>query len=307
MDIRADQLDGQLARQPLARCYLLAGEEPLQVLEAADAVRRTARAQGFDEREVFNAEAGFDWSQLAGAGATGSLFSARRILELHLSDKGPGKPGSAAISDYARAAPADDLLLIVAPALAASARRGAWYKAIAKAGVVVYAWRLPGARMARWINSRAAARGLALDAEATAALAAYTEGNLLAAAQETDRLALLYPDSTVGGAEISAVAHDHARFDIFDLPAKALDGDARGALKSLARLREEGVEAVAVTWALVNEIRTLYQAALAARARIAWTPSWADYSCRPPVNARSRQRPPPPIRRSWRGSCVMRH
>lgn len=266
MDIRAEQFADEFRRHPLARCYLIAGTEPLQVLEAADAVRARARAEGFDEREVLHAEPGFDWSELATAGATQSLFSARRILELHLGDKGPGKPGSAAIVDYAKKAPDDTLLLIIAPGLAANARKTAWYKAIAKAGAVSYAWPLPAARMSAWISQRANSRQLSLDDDGAAMLAEQNEGNLLAAAQEIDRLALLYPDTRVGAAEVKASASDSARFDIFDLPTKAMNGDTAGALKSLSRLRAEGVDAVPITWALVNDIRTLYQASLAARA-----------------------------------------
>lgn len=267
MDIRAEQFEREFARQPLARCYLLAGTEPLQVLEAADVVRRRARSEGFDEREVLHAEPGFDWSELASAGATQSLFSARRVLELHLPDKGPGKPGSAAIVDYAKKAPDDTLLLIVAPGLAASARKTAWYKAIAKAGVVSYAWPLPATRMTAWIEQRATGRQLSLAPEAAELLAEQNEGNLLAAAQEIDRLALLYPDTQVATEDVAAAAIDSSRFDIFDLPTKAVSGDTVGALRSLARLKAEGVDAVPITWALVNDIRTLYQASLAARAR----------------------------------------
>ncbi|MES1924815.1 DNA polymerase III subunit delta [Salinisphaera sp. T31B1] len=266
MDVRADQFPRQLETQPLARCYLLAGDEPLQVLEAADALRAAARSQGYDEREVLHAEAGFDWGQLASAGASLSLFSDKRILELHLTDKGPGKPGSAALIEYAKNAPDSTLLIVIATPLAASARKSAWYKAIAKAGVVMYAWPLPAARMAQWIEKRAAGHGLRMDADAVALLAEHTEGNLLAAAQEIDRLALLHADTPIGSAEIAAAASDHARFDIFDLPAKALAGDRAGALHSLSRLRAEGVDAVPITWALVREVRLVYQAALAARA-----------------------------------------
>lgn len=265
MELRADQFQRQLDNQPLARCYLLAGDEPLQVLEAADALRAAARVQGFDEREVLHAESGFDWGQLASAGASLSLFSDKRLLELHLTDKGPGKPGGAAITEYAKNAPDTTLLLILATPLAASARKSAWYKALVKAGVAMYAWPLPGARMAQWVDQRARSRNLTLDRDAVALLAEQTEGNLLAAAQEIDRLALLHPEGPIGAAEIAAAASDHSRFGIFDLPAKAMAGDAAGALRTLSRLRAEGVDAVPITWALVREIRLLYQAALAAR------------------------------------------
>lgn len=266
MDVRADQFQRQLDNQPLARCYLLAGDEPLQVLEAADALRAAARGQGFSEREVLHAEPGFDWGQLASAGASLSLFSDKRILELHLNDKGPGKPGSAAIVEYAKAAPESTLLIIIATPLAPSARKAAWVKAIAKAGVVMIAWPLPGARMGQWIERRASARGVRMDNDAVTLLAEHTEGNLLAASQEIDRLALLHAGTTVSADDVASAASDHARFDIFDLPAKALAGDAAGALHSLSRLRAEGTDAVPITWALVREIRLLYQAALASRA-----------------------------------------
>lgn len=266
MELRPDQFQRQLENQPLARCYLLAGDEPLQVLEAADALRAAARAQGFDEREVLHAEPGFDWGQLASAGASLSLFADKRLLELHLTDKGPGKPGSAAITEYAKNAPDTTLLLILATPLAANARKSAWYKAIVKAGVAMYAWPLPGSRMAQWVDQRSRSRNLTLDRDAVALLAEQTEGNLLAAAQEIDRLALLHPHDTIGAAEIEAAASDHSRFGIFDLPAKAMAGDAAGALRTLSRLRAEGVDAVPITWALVREIRLLYQAALAVRA-----------------------------------------
>ncbi|WP_423822875.1 DNA polymerase III subunit delta [Salinisphaera sp. SPP-AMP-43] len=266
MEIRAEDFETEFARHPLARAYLVAGIEPLQVVEAADAVRRRARHEGFDERDILHAESGFDWGQLATAGATQSLFAARRIIELHLPDKGPGKPGSAAITDFLKQDAPDTLLLIVAPGLAGSARKSAWYKAVAKAGVASYAWPLPASRMTAWIERRAEGRDLRLTREAAQLLATQNEGNLLAAAQEIDRLALLYPEASVDHEAVAAAASDHARFDIFDLPTKALDGDLAGALKSLTRLRAEGVDAVPITWALVNDLRTLYQAALAARA-----------------------------------------
>lgn len=265
MDIRAEDFAKEFARHPLARVYLIAGQEPLQVIEAADAVRQRARDEGFDERDILHVESNFDWSQLQNVGATQSLFASRRVIELHLPDKGPGKTGSRAITDFIKQASPDTLLLIMAPGLAASARKSAWYKAVGQAGVTSYAWALPASRMLAWVEQRARQRQLDLTHEASELLAMQNEGNLLAAAQEIDRLWLLYPDMRVDRKAVEASASDHARFDIFDLPTKALDGDTAGAIRSLYRLRAEGVDAVPITWALVNDLRTLYQASLAAR------------------------------------------
>src|SRR5699024_10980505 len=123
-----EQLAQQLDRGNLARVYLLAGPESLLVLEAADAVRARARAAGFDEREVLHAEAGLDWNQVVQAGASLSLFAERRIIELHLPEKGPGKQGGAALAQYVAHADDNTLLLVIATPAASTVRKSAWYK-----------------------------------------------------------------------------------------------------------------------------------------------------------------------------------
>lgn len=261
MELKPEQLPADLRRHGLRPAYLLAGEEPLLVHEAADAVRAAARAAGHDERDVLHAEPGFDWSQLAAAGDNLSLFASRRLIELHLPDKGPGKPGADALGRYLDDPPADTVLIVLAPGLASNQRRNAWYKQLAGAGAAVYAWPLPATALPDWIERRAAGRGVTLTSDAVAVLAALTEGNLLAAAQEIDRLALLFPDTTVDADAMREAGADAARFAVFDLPAKALAGDAEGAVRSLLRLREEGVDAVPVLAALTRELRLLHRLA----------------------------------------------
>src|SRR5699024_9897178 len=123
-------------------------------------------------------------------------------------------------------------------------RKGAWYKKLAAAGTTLFAWPVERRQLPGWIRQRTAGRGLQLTGEAVELLADLTEGNLLACAQEIDRLALLHGNNQVSADDVTAAAGDHARFGIFDLPAKALDGDAAGALRSLERLRQEGVDDV---------------------------------------------------------------
>jgi len=265
-ELHPEQLTRQLQHSPLAPVYLLAGTEPLLVLEAARAVRAKARQAGFGERDVLHVEPGFDWARLTTAGASMSLFAERRIIELHLPDKGPGKAGSAALLDYIKQPATDTLLLVIAPQLTTSVRKNAWYKKLGAAGVVMFAWPVERRQLPNWIRQRAGNHGLQPTADACELLADYTEGNLLACAQEIDRLALLHGQGPLSGADVSAAAGDQARFDIFDLPAKALDGDTAGALRTLQRLREEGVDAVPILWTLVRETRLLYRVARASRA-----------------------------------------
>lgn len=264
-ELRPEQLAQQLNRGPLAPVYLLAGPEALLVLEAADTVRGKAREAGFTEREVLHVEASFDWNQLAQVGNSLSLFAERRIIELHLPEKGPGKNGSKALTEYIKQLNNDTLLLVIAPLTAATIRKSAWYKKLSVAGAAMFAWPIERRQLPSWIRQRARGCNLQLSTDATELLAGLTEGNLLACAQEIDRLALLYGSQQINADDVAAAAGDQARFGIFDLPAKALDGDAAGALRSLERLRQEGVDDVPILWALVRETRLLYRAANAAR------------------------------------------
>lgn len=265
-ELRPEQVAQHLSRQPLAPIYLLAGMEPLLVVEAADRVRAKAQEQGFSEREVLHVESGFDWGELATAGASMSLFAERRIIELHLPEKGPGRDGSAALTEYAKRPDDDIVLLVIAPSLESKSRKNAWYKKLSAAGAVMFAWPVERGQLPGWIKQRAQSRNLQLAPDACELLADFTEGNLLACAQEIDRLALLYAEQKVTAEDVTDAAGDQARFGIFDLPAKALGGDANGALRTLERLQEEGVDEVPILWALARETRLLYRVARATRA-----------------------------------------
>ncbi|NNC24519.1 DNA polymerase III subunit delta [Salinisphaera sp. USBA-960] len=265
MEIAPDRLADKLDGSQLASIYLIGGSEPLQVVEAADAVRAAARRHGFDEREIHHAEPGFDWDRIRSAGATGSLFANKQCIELHIPSQGPGKTGAAALKEIANKPPADTIILIVAPSLQGNARQSAWYKALSSAGIAVFAWPVSGNALRSWLNNRAHAAGVTLAEDAVALLAERTEGNLLAASQQIDRLALTTPGETIDATTIEAVAGDDAHFDMFALTARAVDGDRAGAIRVLRRLRTEGTDPVPITWALVREIRLLYRAAVAAR------------------------------------------
>ena len=265
-ELRPEQLRQQLARSALAPVYLLAGMEPLPVLEAADAVRARAREEGFTEREVLHVEAGFDWLRLTEISASRSLFAERRIIELHLPEKGPGREGGKALTEQVQRPDPDTLLLVIAAPVESKVRKNAWYKKLGTAGVASFAWPIERRQLPDWIRRRAARHELQPDAQACELLADLTEGNLLACAQEIERLAMLHGSGPISAEAVRQSADDQARFGLFDLPAKALDGDAEGALRSLARLREAGVDDVPILWMLVRETRLLYRAARATKA-----------------------------------------
>ncbi|CAN5290561.1 DNA polymerase III subunit delta [soil metagenome] len=260
MKISPDQLPGRLARG-LAPVYLVAGDEPLLVMEACDAIRGTARAAGFSERELIVAERGYNWTALEGRSANLSLFAAKRILEIRLPTGKPGSEGAAALARLAEGGLDDTLLLVVTPKLEGGARLPAWAKSLDRAGAFIQVWPVDASRLPRWIDTRMRARGLHPAREAVELLAERVEGNLLAADQEIEKLLLLAGPGAVDVDAVRRVVADSARFDVWQLVDAALIGEAARALRILEGLRAEGVEPVFILWALVRELRALATAA----------------------------------------------
>lgn len=233
---------------------MVCGEEPLLVQEAADAWRAKAREEGFTEREVLYVESGFDWSRLAQAGASLSLFSSLRRIELHLGDKGPGKEGSEALLAFVAEASPDVALLIIAGAMDKNARKTKWFTTLEQQAALVYAWPVKNDDYPRWVAQRLKGAGIQADREVAQWLALRTEGNLLACQQEIDKLALLTAGKPLDLATAESLVADLAHYEAFDFVDKLISGDARQALRSLQRLREEGEQPLAVlgsvSWAL---------------------------------------------------------
>lgn len=240
MPLKLDQFEARIARaDELAPVWLIAGTETLLVLEAADRLRRRARELGYDEREVLDAEAGFDWDALARSRAALSLFARRRLIDLRLPSGKPGREGSAALVAYAEAPPPDTVLMITA--LDWSTRHeGAWSQAIDRRGAFLPIWPLKAAELPDFVARRAAAAGLELSSDAIARLVQRTEGNLLAAAQEVDKLALLAGGARLDAEGLEALVADLARYDVFKLADALLAGDGARALRIAAGLRAEG-------------------------------------------------------------------
>jgi DNA polymerase-3 subunit delta len=256
MRIRFQQLAAQL-EMGLAPVYLIAGDEPLQILEAGDAIRALARAQGYEERRVLEVAPGFDWSELEGETATLSLFGARQLIDLRMPTARPGAAGGKALAAFAQHPPDDTVLLVTTAKPDRSASSSHWFKALDGAGVVVHVWPLSLAETQRWIEARMRARGLVPDREAVRLLAAQAEGNLPAAHQEIEKLALLQGGGRVDAATLLSVSADSARYTVFDLSDASVAGEAPRAVRILNVLREEGVAPALVLWTLAEQLRTL--------------------------------------------------
>lgn len=271
MKLTVDSLSSHLARE-LKSAYLVSGDEPLLAGESADAIRRKAREAGFTERQVFFVERGFDWNELSAESQTLSLFAERRILEVRLPT---GKPGDGAqvLETLVTNPRPDQMLLIVSGKLERATLQSTWVKAFERLGAWVQIWPVDVARLPDWIAQRLRRHKLEPDAEAARFLAERVEGNLLAAQQEIDKLALLLPPGSVDAATLAHVVANSARYDVFQLAEAALRGDAGRALRILDGLRSEGVEPTLALWAVSRELRALWKRLRSAAAGEA-PPAW---------------------------------
>ena len=257
------QLHKHLAAGELKPVYLLAGEEHLLLLEAADALRARARELAFSEREVLDAEGSFDWSALTMAAASMSLFATRRLIDLRLPSGRPGKDGAEAIVDYCERPPPDTVLLISCTQWSRQ-HEAAWVNAVERAGMFVPVWPLKPNELPDWIAQRMARAGLKPARDAVDALVERVEGNLLAAAQEIDKLKLLHGDAPLDAVTLEDLVADSARFDVFKLCDAAIAGDGARAMRVLAGLRAEGEQVPGLIGFVVNQLQTLARLARAA-------------------------------------------
>ncbi|HUX72997.1 MAG TPA: DNA polymerase III subunit delta [Steroidobacteraceae bacterium] len=258
MRLNLDQLPAALTRG-LAGSYLVSGEEPLLAGEAADLIRAAARAAGFAERRVFHVDRSFDWDALRNDTQSLSLFAQRRIVELRMPSGKPDK-GAAQLTGLAEQPSADILLLIVADKLDKKSSDAAWVQAIARHGVWVPVRPIGAEALPGWLRARAERSGFELEPAAAQLIADRVEGNLLAAKQELEKLKLLSGGERIDAELALSSVADSARYDVFQLAAAAAAGEAARALHILDVLKEEGREPALILWALLRELRGLWQA-----------------------------------------------
>jgi DNA polymerase-3 subunit delta len=256
MQLRLEQLDAQLAKG-LSAVYAIHGDEPLLALEAADSVRAAARKRGFTDREVFEPGRHFDWSEFQHALASLSLFGGRKIVELRLPTGKPGADGAAAITAYCERPSPDMVLLASLPRLDRATQNAAWFATLSRAGVVVDIWPVERARLPAWIAQRLARQNQRATREALEFLADRVEGNLLAAHQEVQKLALLAPEGEIGLEALREVVANVARFDAYSACEAMLAGEAARYVRVIDGLRSEGEAPSLVLWALSEELYAL--------------------------------------------------
>jgi DNA polymerase-3 subunit delta len=259
MQVRAEQINEQL-RVGLKSVYLISGDEPLQVMEVADAVRQAAKQQGYSDREILHVDAQFEWSVLLAASEALSLFSQQKLLDMRLNSCKIGTAGSKALQQYLTHPPSDKVLLIQCGRLDKSCRSAAWVKAIEQQGVLVQVWDLSPQQALTWLAKRMREAGLNPSEAAVRYLSEHVEGNLLAAVQEINKLKLLYAQDLIGVDEMAAAISDSSRFTVFDLADAILAQDIKRLQHILQVLKEDDTALPLLVWALGDLLRQLYEA-----------------------------------------------
>lgn len=257
MILRPDQLQAQLDK-PLAPLWVLHGNEPLLVLEAADAIRAAARRQGYSERETLVVGQGFRWDSLILAAGNMSLFGGAKLIDLRIPTGKPGREGGDALQRYVGQLPQATLTLVTLPELDWQARKTSWFKALSEAGNTLELNAPERERLPGWIAQRLTAQKQTAAANALAFIADHVEGNLLAAHQEILKLGLLFPEGCALTLEqVQDAVLNVARYDIDKLRQAVLEGDPARCARLLAGLRGEGAAPPLILWALANEARSL--------------------------------------------------
>lgn len=256
MRIDSEQLPQHLGRG-LKPLYTIVGEEILLALEAADRIRARALQAGHDERRVVVADAGFDWGELAMLGSSLSLFAPRRLIDLRIPTGKPGKDGSEALQQLASDLPQDTIVLVTLPGLDRQTQQSKWFEALDAAGVIVHAATVRRERLGAWLASRLSQQGQSADEATLDFLASRVEGNLMAAHQELQKLALLFPKGPLPFEDVKNAVLDVARYDVFELGPTLLRGERAHFVRMMDGLQGEGVAPPLVLWAIAEEARAM--------------------------------------------------
>ncbi len=256
MHLSNDDLPRQLAKG-LSPLYVIHGDALLLAIEAADAIRFAARQAGFNERDILIAEQYFEWAELKNSALSVSLFSPRKVIDLRIPSGKPGVEGAQALQEHCAQLNADTLTLISLPHLDGTAYKSKWFSALEQHGIVISADEISLAALPNWIATRLKRQQQMTDADTLSFLAQRVEGNLLAAFQEIQKLALLFPAGELSFEQVKDSVMDVARYDISKLSEAMLTGDVARFSHILEGLRAEGTATVLILWTLADDIRNL--------------------------------------------------
>ncbi len=261
MKIRVEQLKAQL--QNLKPIYVITGDEPLLSEETNEYINKIAKQHGFNERKTIHTNANFNWQMLIETTQSLSLFSEKKIIELHLKNGKPGKDGGLILSEYAQSPLENNLLILRLPKLPTTSQKSKWFTALEQAGVVINIWPIKAEQFPHWLQRRLARAKLQTSAAGLNLLANLSAGNLLAAKQNIEKLTLLYQQGDITVEQIENCLSDSSTYDVYTLLNNSLAMDAKKSYKILQHLQAAHTEATLILWVFTKELRLLAQLAKA--------------------------------------------
>ncbi len=256
MQIKPNQLSQHLQKN-IGLLYTVFGNEPLLINEATDLIRAVANQQGYTERDIFTVDKRFNWSMLQDANRSGSLFGDRKIIDIRIPNGKPGREGSQAIEKYCQTLTSGTLTLITLPKIDKSGQATKWFKMLEATGITVVVYPVERGQLPAWIKQRLSQQQQQTDFDTLRFLADRVEGNLLAAHQEIQKLALLYPTGRLLFKQVKDAVLDVARYDVFNLADAMIAADIARYSHILDELRGEGVVPPLIVATLAEQIRTL--------------------------------------------------
>lgn len=257
MNLYANQFPQHVSRHGLPPFILIFGEEPQQRNDCIGVVRNLAKQQGYDERQSFSADSQFNWQSVVDDGMSMSLFSSKKLVEIELPEGKPGASGSKVLLNLAEQVADDTIYLLHGGKIGKDVQNAKWFKTLDKLGISTICYQLEGKRLEQWLMQKFQERNKQAEPQAIALIAAFSEGNLLAAAQTVEKLCLLETHQHISLEQAKAHVADNTKFSVFQFTDTLLQGDATRAIKMLNRLEAEGTEPNQILWFLIKEAQLL--------------------------------------------------
>jgi len=254
MRIYPEQLLQHL-KQQIPACCLIFGDEALLCLEAVDQIQQVGKSQGYLEKFSFSLDGKFESDLIFSEFSSRSLFCEKKIIELTFTKS--SKESSAFIREITPLLNADILLILRGPNLTSQQMGSVWFKTLEQQGIFVSTNSPLAHRFPQWVFQRLKALQLHANKEVVDYLCVHFEGNLLAAKQEFEKLALLYPKQnlTLQQVEQSITTYNH--FSLFQWIDSLLAGDKPRATRILQQLKAEGSELLLLSATLAIEIQKM--------------------------------------------------
>ena len=256
MNIKPEQLSNNLA-SGIKPIYFVFGAEILLVEQSLTLIKDFAKEQGFSERTQFDIDGNFSWDAIFGLIASPSLFAEKRIIECRLTTGKIGIKGSKALAELTEILPDDILLIISTGKLDIAQQKSKWFKALDKNGVTIQHWEVQSDQLVGWLLNQMRQLGLNQNNDVANAIAYATEGNLLAAMQEIQKLQIAYPDGNIAADQYLNQIDQQSQYSVFGLIDAALKGDSIKVNKIFNFLEDDASPPVIIISSLYREIKSL--------------------------------------------------